>query len=252
MAPVALLTGASSGIGYAVADRLAREGHSIALCSRQPDAAAARLAREHGVEVTPVPGDLADAQTARACIEAVKRLGGLDALLLNHGGPPVKPFADISEEEWERAFKLMMLGPLRLLRQALPLLRDGGGRVAAITSLTVKSPLPGATLSNALRAGLLNALKTAAQEEGAQGVLINCVAPGYTLTERLESFNEAQASRRGITREEVDAEVLAQIPLRRYGEPAEVADTIAFFLSPLNGYITGQQLVVDGGLVMAT
>ncbi len=129
---VALLTGASSGMGFAVARRMGEEGYSLILNSRDPSEAVRRLEAE-GYKVVGVPGDLAEAATAEALLRAAERFGRLDALLLNHGGPPVKPFLEISEEEWRRYFELMVVGPLRLLRLLVPLFRrSGGGRVVAL------------------------------------------------------------------------------------------------------------------------
>jgi 3-oxoacyl-[acyl-carrier protein] reductase len=251
---VALLLGASTGIGHAVAEILAREGDTrIVLASRNPAEAARRLADAHGAQVTPVTCDVADPGGTRACVDAVRQLGRLDALLLNHGGPPVGPVMDFGDDDWRRWFEPMVVGPLRMLRECVPFMRAaGGGRVVAISSFTVKAPYQGVALSNALRAALVNALKTVAIELGGDGILVNGVGPGYTATERVTSFNEAQAQRRGITVEAVDAEVKAQIPLGRYGEPEDVAEVVAFLLSERNRYVTGQHLLADGGLVVAT
>jgi 3-oxoacyl-[acyl-carrier protein] reductase len=248
---VAILTGASGGMGFAVARRLGQEGYTLIVNSRDPSQAVKRLEAE-GWKVVGVPGDLAEAATAEALVGTAERMGRLDALLLNHGGPPVKPLLEIPEEEWRRYFELMVVGPLRLLRLAVPLFRkSGGGRVVAITSFTTKSPHPGIGLSNSLRAALLNALKTAALELGPEGILVNAVAPGYILTERIAEWNRAHAEREGVTPEEVARRTTEGIPLRRYGKPEEVAEVIAFLLSERNGYITGQQILVDGGLVVA-
>lgn len=253
MGDVALLTGASAGIGAAVADILAGQGYSIVLVSRDPDAAAARLRERHGARTVSVAADIADPETPARLLAACEPLGPPSALLLNHGGPPVKPFEEVSDEEWSRFFATMVLGPLRLLRTALPTMRAaGGGRVVAISSFTVKSPLGGVVLSNSLRAGLVNALKTVASEAGPDNVLVNAVGPGYTATERLINFNRAFADRAGVPLAQVDQETLARIPLGRYGDPHEVAELVAFLLSERNGYITGQHLLADGGYVTAT
>lgn len=250
MNKVAVLTGASSGIGYAVAERLARENYTLVLGSRHPEEAAARLRLEHNVEVIPVAGDLAEPETTHALIESAQKAGGLDALLLNHGGPPVQSFMDITEKSWEVYFRLMVQGPLRLLRAAVPLFLDRGeGRVVAITSYQVKAPLPGMILSSSLRAALLNALKTIAQEMGPKGILVNAVAPGYIETERLISWNNEIALREGSSVEELASRATSRVALRRYGQSREIAEMITFLLSPHNSYVTGQQIFVDGGLV---
>lgn len=252
MNQVALLTGASSGMGYAVAEKLAGEGYGIVLASRNPREATGKLETSHESGVVPVAADLADPEATQRMIEAAQNLGGLDALLLNHGGPPVKPFMEVSEREWENHFRLMVQGPLRLLRAAVPLMRErGGGRVVAITSFTVKSPLEGIVLSNSLRAALTNALKTAAIELGPENILINEVGPGYIATDRTIYFDAAYAEREGVPAEEVTARTTARIPLKRYGNPEEVAELVAFLLTQRNGYLTGQHILADGGLVVS-
>ena len=251
-ARIAILTGASTGIGFAVAERMARDGYSLVLGSRNPDAAVEKLREIATGEIVAVAGDLSDAATTHALGRAARELGGLDAVLLNHGGPPVKLFMEVSEEEWNSYFQLMVQGPLRLLRAVVPDFESrGGGRVVAISSFTVKSPYPGIVLSNALRAGLVNALKTAAQELGPRGILINAVAPGYIGTDRILEWNRDQADQRGVSPEEIARASTAEIPLRRYGRPEDLAHLIAFLLSARNGYVTGQQILADGGLISA-
>ncbi|MBT9281830.1 MAG: SDR family oxidoreductase [Hydrogenibacillus schlegelii] len=246
---VAILTGASRGIGLAVARRMAEEGYRLILNSREPERALASVSA--GAEIVPVAGDLGAPETAARLIEAAERFGRLDALLINHGGPPIKPLVDVTDEEWERFFRLMVLGPVRLLRGALPLIRRaGGGNVVAVGSYTVKEPQPGIVLSNALRAALVNALKTAALEHGPENVRINIVSPGFILTDRVREWNESYARQAGMTPEDIERRTVERIPLRRYGRPEEIAEVIVFLLTK-NTYMSGQQLLVDGARTVA-
>jgi len=249
---VAIVTGGSSGMGFAIAMLLAQRGWDIVLGSRNPETAAKKISSETGVSVVPVAGDLADPNTAKELLSAAASLGPLGALLLNHGGPPIKPLMEISEEDWSKHFDLMLQGPLRLLRLAVPeFRRHGGGRVVAITSFTVKSPYPGIGLSNSLRAALLNALKTAALELGPENILLNAVAPGYIATERTVEWNEDYAKREGTTPDEIAKSTVTRVPLRRYGTAEDVAELAVFLLSSSNRYVTGQQILADGGLIVA-
>ena len=250
--PVAIVTGGSKGLGHATALLLAERGWRIVLGSRAPEQAAAAIAAATGAVVEAVPGDLAAPETTPRLIAAAAALGRLDALLLNHGGPPVLPFMEIGEEAWAQSFELMVQAPLRLLRAAVPLLRAaGGGRVVAVSSFTAKAPYPGIVLSNSLRAALINALRTAAQELGPENILINALGPGYFATERIAAWNESYAAERGTDVAAVAEAAVASVPLRRYGQPRDYAEMAAFLMSPSNGYVTGQHILIDGGLVVA-
>jgi 3-oxoacyl-[acyl-carrier protein] reductase len=252
--PVALLTGASAGIGRAVAERLARSGYRLVLASRTPDAAAKEIATAFAAEVVPVACDIADPAAVDPVIAAAARLGRLDALLLNHGSPLAGAFLDVPDDAWERHFQMMVHGPLRLLRAAVPLFRrSGGGRVVAITSMSAKAPEAGIILSNSLRAALVNALKTIAIELGADNILCNAVAPGFTdVPATRERWNRTHAQRQGTTPDAIDRETLARIPLHRYGWPDEIAALVEFLLSAANGYVSGQHILADGGAAPVT
>ena len=159
---------------------------------------------------------------------------------------------DVSDSEWEAYAKIMLHGPLSLLRGLTPMMqKQNSGKVVAITSFTVKSPYQGIILSNSLRAALVNALKTAALELGSDGILINTVAPGYIATQRILDFNQRYADSENISKEEVDQRTINEIPLKKFGMPEDVASLAAYLLSEENQYITGQNIHVDGGLIIA-
>lgn len=249
---VAVVTGGSSGMGFATARELARKRHDLVLSSRKPDAAARVIRSEFGVRVEVVAGSIADAAVAEGIAAAASRLGGAQALLVNHGGPPVRPLMAITDDEWNSAFAMMVSGPLRVMRALVPQMQQAGaGRVLAVSSFTVKSPLAGIALSNSLRAALVNALKTAAVELGPDGILLNALAPGYVETERIRDWNASYALRENISAEQIRDRTLAAIPLRRYGTPEGYARMAAFLLSQENDYISGQQILYDGALTVA-
>ncbi|MBR07914.1 MAG: short-chain dehydrogenase [Rickettsiales bacterium] len=249
--PLALLTGASKGIGYATAEILAKNGYDLIINSRHTEEAVEKL-RKFGTTVEGVNGNLGDAKTVETLVYLVQKKGYIDALLLNHGGPPVKPFMEVTDEEWGTYISIMLTGPLKLFKALVPLMqKQKKGRVVAITSFTVKSPYRGIVLSNSLRAALVNALKTAAMELGGDGILINMVAPGYIATQRILDFNAKYAEQEGMLKEDIDKRTLQHIPLGKFGMPEDVGSLIVYLLSEENKYITGQNIHVDGGLITA-
>ncbi len=242
---LAVLFGASQGMGFAVARRMGREGFHLVIASRNPEPAASRLEQE-GYRVRTLTADIGDPATPGRLLTLLGETPRVDALLLNHGGPPVRPFQEVDDTLWHTWFETMVVGPLRVLRALIPLLEQARpGRVVAITSFTVRNPLPGMALSNALRAALTNALFTAAREH--PHVLINTVAPGFIQTERLAAFQEAQARLQGKDVDVLRQELADRTALKRIGTPEEIAEVVTFLLSR-NTYITGREIPVDGGL----
>lgn len=244
---IALVTGASKGIGFAVASALAAEGVRLAINARDEGAlqvAATRL-RAAGGEVQVVAGDVASAKGVKALFAATRAvLGDPSILVANAGGPPTGRAAELDDAEWAKGFDLTLMSAVRLAREALPAMRAASwGRVVFITSLSVKAPIANLTLSNAYRAAVTAFARTLASEVAEHGVTVNSVAPGYTATERLVQLIGDDYAR---------ANLVASIPARRFGEPEEIAAATAFLCSGLAAYITGQMLLVDGGLVNAT
>lgn len=249
---VAVVTGASAGLGRATAEALAARGYALVMSSRSPEAAAEHVRSAYGVEAVAVAASIDDPGLPARLADAARGLGRCEALLLNHGGPKVSSLMELADDDWTTAFGVMVRGPLAVLRAIVPLMRAGqGGRVLAVSSFTVKAPYAGIALSNSLRAALVNALKTAALELGPEGILVNSLAPGYVETDRIRNWNASFAARRGTTPQGVADETIATIPLRRYGTPDGYARLAAFLLSEENDYVSGQQLLYDGGLITA-
>jgi 3-oxoacyl-[acyl-carrier protein] reductase len=253
---VALVAASSQGLGKAVAFGLAREGVKLALCARNVaalEATAEEIRRETGAEVFATPVDVSDEAQVRAFVGQVgEKYGAIDICIANAGGPPAKPFAATTTEEWRRAIEQNLMSTLFLAREVLPGMRARRwGRVITITSLTVKQPLDGLILSNAVRASVAGLVKTLSNEYGPDNVLVNNVCPGYTATDRLGELSTALAKSGGIEPGEVEKRWTAAIPLARLGRPDEFADAVVFLCSERASYITGQSIVIDGGLIKA-
>jgi 3-oxoacyl-[acyl-carrier protein] reductase len=250
----ALVCAASRGLGKASARALSAEGAVVAICGRQADTlerAAAEIAGATGGRVVPIVADVARGEdVARLIATAVKELGGLDILVTNTGGPRSGPFEAIDDREWDDALASLLMSVVRLSREALSHMRArGGGRIINITSVSVKQPIEGLALSNAIRAAVTGLAKTLACELAADRILVNCVAPGYTATGRVIELAEAAAAREGATVESVQKRTEARIPLGRMGTPEEFGAAVAFLASDRASYITGVTLQVDGGFV---
>jgi 3-oxoacyl-[acyl-carrier protein] reductase len=248
---VALVCAASKGLGRASAEALARDGYRVAICARGGAALrdTADAIRAAGGAVLPIEADLrVPGDITRAVEGTVQAFGGLDVLVTNSGGPPSGPFLSLDEAAWTDAIDSLLLSVVRLCRAAIPHMRArGGGRIIHITSISVKQPVPGLVLSNALRAAVAGLAKTLAAELAADRILVNCVAPGYTRTDRVVELSNQAAAREGISAGEVERRTVAQIPLGRMGDPAEFGSVVAFLASPAASYVTGVTIQVDGG-----
>ncbi len=251
---IALVTGASSGLGYAVARMLATEGADVAIAARRPDplhAAAGQIRQEAPVRVLPITADVTYPVACQRVVDTtVAELGGLDILVANAGGPPTGAFLELSDEQWQYANDLNLMSTVRLIRAAVPHMQArGDGRIVVIASLSAKQPLPNLILSNTLRAGILGLTKSLASELAPLGILVNAALPGWTRTERVDVLLADRARRQGITAEEAARAITRDIPLQRMAEPEEFAAAVVFLASARASYITGVALQVDGGQV---
>ncbi len=253
----ALVTGASKGLGFAIARGLAQEGCLLAINSRDPqrlEQATRILAGQPPMQVIPLPGDVSDPACAPALIaQTVEALGGLDILVTNAGGPPPGPFEAFDEATWQQAVELSFLSHVRLIRAALPALRQSAApSVLAITSITVKEPLPNLILSNSVRMATAGLIKSLAIELGPEGIRFNSILPGWTATERVQYLMQQRAQINATTLEAEFQKQAAAIPLGRMAQPEEFANAAVFLVSPAASYITGVMLQVDGGLYGGT
>lgn len=251
---IALVGGASRGLGYAVARALAAEGASVSMASRDEEeirAAAGRIASDTGAEAIGVAADLTSKKEIEEWVSVTRdRFGGIDLLFTNTGGPPAGGFDDVDDDTWEDAFRLLVLSVIRLVRLAAPeMKRRGGGSILVSTSSSVKEPIPNLTLSNVLRPGVAALAKQLSSELADDGIRVNQIIPGRIATDRVASLDEINAERAGISVDDQRAKSLAGIPARRYGEPAEFGRAAAFLLSSAASYVTGATLQVDGGRI---
>jgi len=236
----ALVCGASSGLGLASAEALAGEGANVTMFARRRDV----LEREADrIGALAVRGDVSLPQDLeRVVATTLEAFGGIDIVVWNSGGPPAGTGTEVTPDSLEQAVELMVMPAVRLVGSCLPHLeRSEGGRILAITSLAAKEPTAHLALSNALRPAVTGWLKTLATELGPRGITVNCVAPGRIATPRLEYLYPE-----GPTENQV-----ADIPLRRWGEPREFGDVVCFLASERARYVSGQTIVVDGGLQRA-
>lgn len=253
----AFVAGSSRGLGYAAARILAREGCRVVLNARTESSltnTARDLADETGADVYAVPGDVSQPDTPGKLIqEAVSKLGGLDLLLTNAGGPPAASFSSIDEETWQHAIELSFMSHVRLIQAALPhLKRSPAPSVLTVTSYSVKQPIPNLVLSNSIRSATIGLTKTLALELGGDGIRFNSILPGWTKTERVEELMQHRAEAAGTSVEEEIQKQMDNSALGRIGTPQEFGNVAAFLLSPAASYVTGGMVAVEGGMYKGT
>jgi 3-oxoacyl-[acyl-carrier protein] reductase len=248
-----IVAASSQGIGLATAEAFAREGAQVAMCARTEKTlmeAAGKLRGQTGAEIYAEPLDVTDATAVQKFTEQVaKRFGRIDVCVANAGGPPAKNFLSILPEEWRKAVDQNLMSTVYLAKSVIPYMqRHRWGRIITITSISVKQPITDLVLSNSVRAAVVGLVKSLSNEFGKDGILVNNVAPGYTATERLQELAQVRALAAGSGKQQVYDLWASETPVKRLGEPKEIADVIVWLASERASYVTGQTILADGGI----
>jgi 3-oxoacyl-[acyl-carrier protein] reductase len=250
---VAMIGGASRGLGYAVAEALAREGASVSMSSTTAASIeqAAKKISATGAQVLATAVDVRDGgQIAAWGRKTVERFGGVDLLFTNAGGPPAGAAISFDDAAWQNAIDLLLFSTLRMVRAAVPSMKErGGGSILMSTSSSVKEPIANLGLSTVIRASVSALAKTLAIELAPDGIRVNQIIPGRIDTDRVKALDEIAAEKQGISSDQAKARSIATIPLGRYGEPPEYGRVAAFMLSDAAAYMTGATVQVDGGAI---
>lgn len=251
--PAALVMAGSGGIGRAAAVELGRAGHDVAILARGQDRLDDAVAELHGqgVRAAGLAGDVRNPSDLRDAVKLARdTLGPIGVLVANAGGPPTGSFDELDAATWESAFELTLMSVVHAVGEVLPSMRDQGwGRIIVVGSSSVRRPLPRLTLSNTFRPALNGLVKDLSVSEAAAGITVNLVAPGRIDTDRVRQLDEQRAETAGTSTGDVRAASEASIPAGRYGRPQEIGSVIAFLASAQSAYVTGQTILVDGGLV---
>ena len=250
---VAIVAASSQGIGLATAAAFAAEGCRVAMCARNEQTLARAvegIRKQYSAEVFASALDVADTAAVRQFVEGVVlKFDGADICVTNAGGPPAKGFLASSVEDWRKAIDANFMSTVYFAQEVIPhMQRRRWGRIITLTSITTKQPLADLVLSNAVRAAVVGLVKSLANEFGKDGILVNNVGPGFTATDRLKELAKSRSAASGTPEKQIFEGWAADAPLQRLGEPAEVADTIVWLASDRASYVTGQTVLVDGGM----
>ncbi|AST91487.1 MULTISPECIES: SDR family oxidoreductase [Sutcliffiella] len=249
----ALVIASSQGLGRAIATSFVKEGVNVVLASRNEEKLIETMDELKVLNkgsVTYIKTDITKTEDIKKAVQyTVEQNGTIDILINNAGGPPAGTFEQMDDEQWQNAFELNLLSYIRLIREALPYLKNQGGKIINIASSSIKEPIQGLILSNTFRTGIVGLSKSLATELAPHNILINTVALGRIATDRVAHLDSVSAERQGISIEEVEKKAKANIPLGRYGHPDEFAKVVTFLASDANSYMTGSSFLVDGGMI---
>ncbi len=250
---VALVSAASKGLGKAIALELSREGVLVAICARGEELlmkTREEIEKETGNKVFAMRADITSYDDIKKFVKATREnLGPIDILVTNAGGPPAGEFFDFDDEDWQAAFELNLMSVIRLIREVVPDMREKKwGRIINMTSISVKQPIANLILSNVIRAGVVGLTKSLSNDLAKYNILVNSVAPGYIMTERVKNLIKANAEKEAISQDEILQRLTANTVLGRVGDPPEIGAVVAFLASDRASYITGQTILVDGGM----
>lgn len=249
----AMISASSQGLGFAIAKQLVREGVNVMLSGRDEEKLKQKARELEAIDKGKVAfkkSDITNADEIKQLVSyTAETFGGIQLLVNNAGGPPAGSFEELTDEDWQASFELNLLSYVRLIRAALPYLKQNGGKILNIASSSIKEPIPGLILSNTFRTGIIGLSKTLASELAPYHILINTIAPGRISTDRVKHLDQINAEKQGVEITKIESQMKAAIPLRRYGTPEEFANVATFLLSDANTYMTGNSFLVDGGMV---
>ncbi len=251
---VAIVTGSSQGIGKAIARGFAKEGANVVICARNEkklQKTAKEIEKSTKTKILPVQTDLKNKKSIKSLVEiTVETFGKVDILVNNTGGPSPKLFLETSENEWQETVDLLLKSIINCCYDVIPYMKKKKwGRIINMTSFAAKQPEERLVLSNAIRAGILGLTKTLSNELAEEGILVNAVCPGWTLTTRVEELAQSIAEKEKKSYKSVISEWADQIPLKRLAQPEEIANLVVFLGSNQASYITGSVIQVDGGYI---
>jgi 3-oxoacyl-[acyl-carrier protein] reductase len=248
---VAMIAGASRGLGFAVAQALAGEGAFVSIASRDESAICAAAQRLGHGQVLATSADVRSLDGIQRWARATEdRFGGVDLLFANSGGPPAGAALSFDDAAWQAAIDLLLFSTLRMVRAAVGSMEvRGGGAILMSTSASVKEPIPNLGLSTVIRASVSALAKTLALELAPSNIRVNQIIPGRIDTDRVRQLDEINGQKQGVSAEQAKARSLTSIPMQRYGRPEEFGRVAAFLLSDAASYMTGATVQVDGGLV---